>query len=455
MNLPSNGFLQAFSDKHQCGWNGADYNNDKNGCFNNPDPSSPCASSVACVYGHFFSFLNLAGAYAKNVMTRGRGDGLPAHPAHIVIAGVSDVDVAWMRTNQFGYLAPSIDAWGLQIYRGKDFGAGKEDFLSLYESATPYNAAGEAVKAPKPLVVTEYGVDAYNDPCGKGFDTPCYNDALDSPHGGYGEDEDSHAEWGAALAEILTAHSSAKGRGAVAGGTINSWVDEAWRCTSGVGGCGGPVPYPLPGFDESQCSWKAHVGCPQMNLWRKSLCGYWTPATFDHYSNQGWYGLMRPSPRWGDVDQLTPRLLYGKLQEHWGPGTGGGRVKGNWAWIVLLAVSMTVAAAITMHVQAQFRKRSAQVAELESKSSALASATGRSPQLGVGVGIAAAAAAGSPRRSSRTGPAGRSSRATTAAGVSSSSRSPDLGPAGGSSESSPLLSRGAHSDEESKTASRS
>jgi len=58
---------------------------------------------------------------------------------------------------------------------------------------------------------------------------PCYNDVLETPHGGFGEDEDSQADWGLSLATLLTDHSSAHERGAVAGGTINSWIDEAWK----------------------------------------------------------------------------------------------------------------------------------------------------------------------------------------------------------------------------------
>jgi len=146
-----------------------DHNYDSNGCFNNGDPKSPCASSVACVYNNFFGFVNLAAAYAKNVM-RERMEGKDGQ-AHLIVAALSDVDVSWQRMAQFGYAAPDIDAWGVQIYRGRDFGTGKEDFLTNYETATPYNAKGEKVGTPRPLIVVEYGIDAYNDPCGKGYDT--------------------------------------------------------------------------------------------------------------------------------------------------------------------------------------------------------------------------------------------------------------------------------------------
>lgn len=91
--------------------------------------------------------------------------------AHLIIASVSDVDISWRRTQQFNYAAENIDAFGLQIYRGRDFGTGDEDFLRNYESATPNNAKGETIGAVKPLIVVEYGIDAYNDPCGKGKET--------------------------------------------------------------------------------------------------------------------------------------------------------------------------------------------------------------------------------------------------------------------------------------------
>jgi hypothetical protein len=170
LNLPANGYLDQFNQKHQCGWNGADYNQDKNGCFNNPDAASGCAGSIGCLYRAFFSYINLAASYAKNAMAAHPSGRKGSGRAHLIIGGLSDVDVAWMRMNQFGFVVPSLDVWGVQIYRGRDFGTGKEDFLANYEKGTTFNAEGDAVEV-KPLLVLEYGIDAYNDPCGKGFDT--------------------------------------------------------------------------------------------------------------------------------------------------------------------------------------------------------------------------------------------------------------------------------------------
>jgi len=182
------------------------------------------------------------------------------------------------------------------------------------------------------------------------------------------------------------------------------------------------------------------------------LCGYWTPATFDHYSNQGWYGLLKPQAVFGDVDRLRPRLLYGKLQEHWGSSRASGRVRGNIAWMLLLCVSLGVAGLLTLHYQRQFLRRSAQVADLEglgggSKSggglgggsSSSNAATGRSPLLG-GRGSPKSSpkgASAADRRAGRNIPAGRSSRATP-----SSSAAAQAGT--GSTAASPLLQQQQH-----------
>jgi hypothetical protein len=304
MNLPAMGYLAAFSDVGSCGWNGnvsvesrvaeeergqkerrregvkesrsemrgavrcvhssfailshivcaslrlststtlQDHAVDSAGCTNNIDSSSPsCASAISCVYAGLFGYLNSAASYTKNIMSR------RSHTGHLFIAGLSDTDAAWMRMNQFRHYASAIDMWGVQIYRGRDFGVGEQDFIVNYERKTKYDAEGQEITEVKPLMILEYGIDAYNDPCGYSDDAVCYNDVLSSPHDGDGEDEDSQAEWGASLSRILLDHSSASSSGAVAGGAINSYIDESWRGTFGVGGCSGPVPYPLPGFD--------------------------------------------------------------------------------------------------------------------------------------------------------------------------------------------------------------
>ena len=48
--------------------------------------------------------------------------------------------------------APALDAWTAQVYRGNTFG----DFFDAMGNATG-----------KPVLLTEYGVDAYHDVCGQ------------------------------------------------------------------------------------------------------------------------------------------------------------------------------------------------------------------------------------------------------------------------------------------------
>ena len=73
----------------------------------------------------------------------------------------------------YGHYAPDLAAWGFQLYRGNSF--------SNYFKYFAANTKG----FPKPLIVTEYGTDAYNDPCGwpETKETVCFNMPGD-PKGG-------------------------------------------------------------------------------------------------------------------------------------------------------------------------------------------------------------------------------------------------------------------------------
>lgn len=146
-----------------CSYAIQDHNTDANGCINNDDANSGCAFAIRCSYEALFAFLNDAASQARNTMGDTR--------AHLFLAGVSDEDIAWRRLQQFEYQTTNIDAWGLQIYRGKNFGLHQENFLKNYATATKFNAQGAEIQTIKPLAVTEYGIDAYNDPCGKSNDS--------------------------------------------------------------------------------------------------------------------------------------------------------------------------------------------------------------------------------------------------------------------------------------------
>ena len=182
INAPWNNFLPAFSNAFGCGWNGATA---PAGCFGDPLTSkdSGCHQSIACVYQHLFEFINTAAIYAK--------DAMGGQPSHLILGGLADVDVVTSRLALYEHFAPQVDGWAMQVYRGRDFGTGNNDFLALYQE-----------KSRKPLIVSEYGVDAYNDPCGDAEHSPCYNFAHEPP-AGYGEDEETQAEW---VSQYLCTH---------------------------------------------------------------------------------------------------------------------------------------------------------------------------------------------------------------------------------------------------------
>ena len=174
LNAPWNNMLPAFSNAFGCGWNGATA---PAGCFGDPLTSeySGCHASIACTYQHLLEFINTAAIYAK--------DAMGGQPSHLILGGLADVDVVTSRLALYEHFAPQVDGWAMQVYRGRDFGTGRDDLLALYEE-----------KSRKPLIVSEYGVDAYNDPCGDAESSPCDNFAHEPP-AGYGEDETTQAEW--------------------------------------------------------------------------------------------------------------------------------------------------------------------------------------------------------------------------------------------------------------------
>jgi hypothetical protein len=216
-----NGFLGAISESNDCGWNEKLYvKEDPEGCYYYNETSGACADAINCLYTNLFQFLDLAASSAKQAMSQviqqhhqrqqqqlqQQQQGL--HPTelastlsigssasasevesnintnvntnrntvpHIVLTSWADVDNLESRLGAFESLAPHIDMWGAQLYRGKDFGSNHNDFLAnFYENSK------------KPLVLTEFGIDAYNDPCGSLSDKSlrvCRNQANKPPPG--------------------------------------------------------------------------------------------------------------------------------------------------------------------------------------------------------------------------------------------------------------------------------
>eukprot|EP00908_Phaeocystis_cordata_P026065 Transcript_8539.p1 GENE.Transcript_8539~~Transcript_8539.p1 ORF type:complete len:620 (+),score=255.77 Transcript_8539:1407-3266(+) len=302
MNGVWNGFLQQLgkSEVDPCGWD--ERYDDLGGCWVHkgkaPEPDSPCYASTQCVYSRMFKFLDQAAAAAH------------AEADVIVVSTFADVDALYDKVNRTGFYAPNLDAWSAQVYRGNTFG----DFFE-----------GISNVSAKPILLTEYGVDAYHDVCGKDeTTTPCFN-TLDNPMGSY-EDEESQAAYAVNLTREIQWHSSARpecdGAGvgdvdcSAIGGFLMSWVDEYWKGSKTQASC--KPTYDNPKFSPKTCDLKAHVTCGNWNTSQHDLCGYWLGAAPDHYVNEEWFGMTAPEVCADNLNALRPRQVYYDMAKEWG-----------------------------------------------------------------------------------------------------------------------------------------
>ena len=175
-------------------------------------------------------------------------------------------------------VTPHFHLWMVNTYRGTSFG----DLFAKYERVSG-----------KPLLLGEYGIDAYD------------SVALR-------EDVASHSRYTLALVEELERNSvvcvaNCESRVA-AGGTLMSWVDEWWK--------GAPHTSSPPGEQ-----WWA---CPeqQWNAVYHSNCGSWKSEFPDLFMNEEWWGLLSVATGCssGDPNRLSPRLAYLELTLLWREG---------------------------------------------------------------------------------------------------------------------------------------
>ncbi|MCX6798939.1 MAG: hypothetical protein NTW59_02460, partial [Candidatus Diapherotrites archaeon] len=139
---------------------------------------------------------------------------------------------------------PYVDIWGINHYPGQTFG----NFFNTF-----------AGKTAKPLLVTEYGIDALNN-------------ATKTEY------EQTQADWDAALwREIASAQ-------VAIGGSLMAYSDEWWKDRAGV-------------VD-------AH-----------DFGGYVTTSHPDGYSNEEWWGIVRAEKSASGPDKVTPRKGYYALQQ--------------------------------------------------------------------------------------------------------------------------------------------
>jgi len=317
-----NGFLTEIGkdpEQPQCHWD--ERYDDLGGCWIHTrpapfPPSDPCYAASYCVYARLFGWINDAAAAAKEVADV------------LVVSAFADVDNLYEKVGRAGDLAPDLDAWTAQVYRGATFG-------NFFEAM--------ANNTDKPVLLTEYGVDAYHDECGTGAHTPCYNTFEDTlaakpkpdvngTYTGSFEDQDAQAEFAMNLtAEIVAAsshgrecasadHTTPHGACSCLGGFLMSWTDEFWKGAKSQAAC--TPTFDSEAFSPKKCMNKAHVTCGDWDAAEHDLCGYWLGAAPDHYVNEEWFGITSPTSCVSAVDSLRPRETYWRMRKLW---TGKGK----------------------------------------------------------------------------------------------------------------------------------
>ncbi|KYK27273.1 hypothetical protein AYK26_04010 [Euryarchaeota archaeon SM23-78] len=135
------------------------------------------------------------------------------------------------------------DFWGCNVFRGKSFGSFFYDYAAL---------------TGKPLLITEYGIDALNNT-------------------NYQEYEDVHADW------VLSMWSEINNSNITIGSTLMAYSDEWWKTG---------------------------------NHWSHDYGGYPTGAHPDGFSNEEWWGVMRIALNAsGGPDIMQPRMVYYELKD--------------------------------------------------------------------------------------------------------------------------------------------
>jgi hypothetical protein len=134
-----------------------------------------------------------------------------------------------------------VDIWGHNAYNRYDYNS----YFCYYDKISA-----------KPLIITEFGVDAYN---------------KDSSS----EYQDVQAEW--------VVHEWEQIKNNSAGGIVMEYSDEWWKR------CGYPSSH--------------------------DFCGYDTDVQPDSYSNEEWYGVMAVQDNGNQPDIMCPREVYYALQQ--------------------------------------------------------------------------------------------------------------------------------------------
>ena len=203
-----------------------------------------------------------------------------------------------------------LDFWSGNLYPGKDF--------------TSFDFAQYGRSSSLPLMVSEYGVDAYD--TDHNCDPPISNEEVDrnlfqlssNPAANLigCENEGMQAEWVLSLVEDVERHSSVCELGCApeeeqvtVGGAVMAWADEYWK---------GRV-IDATEFDNRTDA----MGplCPDPFATAHTPCGYPSGAQPDRYVNEEWFGLFKiAKPCANKVDQIRARQAWHRLRLLWKDG---------------------------------------------------------------------------------------------------------------------------------------
>lgn len=307
LNGPWNGLITTFNDVIGCGW-------DQSCMSDSANWDLSCNDKNECVHKPLFFFINAAIKEAKKYTSR------PIISTFADLTLLTDDRVVGIVELMERYV-PEMDAWGVQLYRGSSFGS----FFLDYLKQTGQNGA-----FARPVFLTEFGVDAYNDPCGWAKDTvevcfslphegaggsevkgyvPCADNFPPNPQDCDTPGEIVQAEWDLGLAKEAYDQSSFKDPSfPIAGSFVMSWTDEFWKGYDTENECKEPCkvndadtcrePKNIKDFavgGKYGCTYGAHFTCGNQDPFYHDLCGYRAlGATFDWYVNEEWFGIQEP-----------------------------------------------------------------------------------------------------------------------------------------------------------------
>jgi len=181
---------------------------------------------------------------------------------HPVTTPLADIDLINTIANRDPEV-PNLDVWSVQVYRGSSFGSLFSDYAAVSE---------------KPLVITEYGIDAYDDENEDEYEN------IGAPY---------QATYAESLWNEIVANSDV-----CSGGSIMAYSDEWWKGKHGQ-------------TDSN------HPSCPEADPDFHSACGYANGTHPDGYANEEWWGIMRAVDNGTGPDIMQPRAVYYTLKSLW------------------------------------------------------------------------------------------------------------------------------------------